>query len=156
MIREFHENPDNVSFMKKIADFTWFVIVALIAVLITGKAVAELPPEVYEELQGKASEAVVIRVEKVISERLGTLDFSGDRKQTVSAKVVSVTRTDSGLKAGDAIVIRYVSKKLAKGMAGPSPIPRLGEGREYPAWLSKSAEGHFVPAARGYSFSEVR
>lgn len=117
---------------------------------------AELPPEVYEEMQGKASEALKIRVNKVSSERLGLLDFSGDRRQTVEATVISVTRTRSGLKAGDVIVIRYIARNPDEKMAGPSPIPRLKEGKEYPAWLSWAKAGHYETAARGYSFSTVK
>lgn len=117
---------------------------------------AELPPEVYEEMQRKSPEVMKIHVNKVESERLGLLDFSGDRRQAVEATVISVTRTGSGLKAGDAIVIRYIARNPDEEMARPSPIPQLKEGKEYPAWLSKAKAGHYEPAARGYSFSPLK
>ncbi|MGJ8643621.1 MAG: hypothetical protein ACSHX9_09455 [Luteolibacter sp.] len=119
-------------------------------------AFAELPPKVYEEMQKKASESLKIRVDKVTSEKLGLLDFSGNRNQTVEATVIFVTRTGSGLKSGDVIVIQYLARKPDEKIAGPRPIPKLQEGKEYPAWLSKAEAGHYEPAARGFSFAVLK
>ncbi|MEP2776713.1 MAG: hypothetical protein ABJQ29_10995 [Luteolibacter sp.] len=142
--------------MRKTTKVSWLAIAIMGIAFLPSPASAELPPDVYERLQEDAPEVIGISVKRVFASRKGALDFSGDRDMTVFASVVSVTRTASGLKAGDEIVIRYVAKNPDAKMAGPSPIPKLEEKMEYPAWLSKSAEGHYEPAARGYSFSVLR
>ncbi len=114
---------------------------------------AELAPETYLEMQSKAPEAVRIRVEEIRSTRDGFLGLSGKRNETVTATVISVTRSMSALEEGDRIIIRYSHGKQ-KG-AGASPVPRLKKGATYPAWLSKNGNGYFKPAAGGFSFSLV-
>ena len=54
--------------------------------------------------------------------------------------------------------IRRLEVELVRvpgGWVGPRPVPLLEKAKRYPAWLSKMEAGHFVPAARGYSFERV-
>lgn len=120
-------------------------------------AFAEIPPTPSEVIQGKAPEAITIRVHRVTSNRMDIVPLGvGDKSfEVVSATVISVIRTGSGLKTGDEIVISYIHEPLDDNTTEPIPIVRLGKGGEYLAWLSKSERGHFEPAARGFSFSVV-
>ena len=124
-------------------------------VLLILPANAELAPKTYLSLQKAAPEVLQIQIATRKSSRLGFLNFTSDRKERLEATVLAVTRSKSGLKKGDKIVIIYEHKKL-RGAAGPSPIPKLTKGQKYPAWLKKDAKGHYSPAARGYSFHEVK
>lgn len=142
--------------MKKARYVSRIAIAILSIAFLPSPVSAELPPDVYERMQRDAPEVLKISVKRVFANRKGALDFSGDRDVTVFAIVVSVTKTASGLKAGDEIVIRYVAKNPDEKMAGPRPIPKLEEKKEYPAWLSKSEAGHYEPAARGFSFTSAK
>lgn len=126
------------------------MISALVSMV--GAAHAELPPDVYIEKQAKAPEALRIRVIEVESRRSSWSGNGFIWKETVRAEVKSVTRTASGVKAGDRIVIRYTRLAPRRGWAGPSPAPQLKKGAEYPAWLEKSDDGTFKLAAQGASF----
>ncbi len=114
---------------------------------------AELAPSAYRDMQSRAPEVIQIQITARKSSRLGFLNFSGDRNERLEASVLSVTRSKSGLIAGDKITITYLHKKL-RGV-GPRPIPKLTNGGTYPAWLTRDAEGTYSPAARGASFSIV-
>lgn len=109
---------------------------------------AELPPAEYLSMQKKSPEALEIRVDRVRHQSLFR------RQEVVSATVTMVVRSQSKLKVGDKIEIRYRHVPL-RGAAGPSPVPRLRAGKSYPAWLKKGEGGVYVPAARGKSFSWV-
>ncbi|MDG1071843.1 MAG: hypothetical protein P8P32_09545 [Akkermansiaceae bacterium] len=128
------------------------IFISLFAFLLI-PAQAELSPKSYRNLQAKAPEVLQIQLKARKSSRLSLLNFSRDRNERLEATVLSVTRSKSGLKAGDKIVITYQHRK-SRG-PGPRPIPKLANGGKYPAWLSKTAEGTYSPAARGFSFSVV-
>ncbi|MBW3623290.1 MAG: hypothetical protein KY468_07765, partial [Armatimonadetes bacterium] len=87
------------------------------------------------------------------------------------ARVVRVKRSRTGLKPGRVIALRYEHYLPSPGWVGPRPVPIVRPGRVYPAYLvkaaseappagngSKSAKGAkvYVPAARGYSFEEMK
>jgi len=118
--------------------------------LLSIKLLAELPPYVYEELQKSAPESLVIKVHHVkINSSIST-----DIKVDLVAEVLSVRRSNSGLKKGDRITIVYrtfISRP--GGWVGPSPIPVLEKNKVYRAFLKKRKEGNlYLPAAKGKSF----
>ncbi len=106
-----------------------------------------LPPTVYVDLQAEAPEAVEILVKQVKHQNLFR------KREMVRAVVTKVVRTSSGLKVGDVIEIRYRHSPHKK-IPGPAPVPRLGKGKTYPAWLRKGKGGIYFPAARGWSFAK--
>lgn len=123
--------------------------------LAAGIARAELPPTAYSALQAEAKEVLQIRVEQVSSKPASLLNWS-TRNERVLATVEKVNRTKSGVKKGDRITVIY-SRLIPKGgWAGPSPAPQLERGKEYPAYLEKSADGTFSLAAKGKSFEVVK
>lgn len=113
-------------------------------------AIAELPPDVYETYQADAPELIHIEVLRV---KRPIIWFSRTTPITLSARVVSVQRSQSNLKEGDSITITYETYRPPTGWAGPRPIPILTRGRLYRAYLVWSdQENAYVPAARGRSF----
>jgi hypothetical protein len=134
---------------------------ALLAALFATAALnafAELPPEVYRELQQKSPELVQIVVTDAEIDRdfhkprgCGFFEFEIERHVVVKARVTSVVRSASGLRPGMAIEIRYSSTRHCEGWAGPRPIPVLDEDQRVFAYLRKAGSG-YVPAARGASF----
>ncbi|MFD2255320.1 hypothetical protein ACFSSA_01410 [Luteolibacter algae] len=129
----------------------------LAAIFVTSlESQAELAPEAYRKMQLSSPEALTIQVVDITSTRTGLFDFSGDRAQEVTAKIIKVERTITGLKIGDHIVIRYISENPGRKIAGPGPIAKLEKGRIYPAWLEISAgKTSYSPAARRASFSPL-
>jgi hypothetical protein len=115
---------------------------------------AELPPWVYKERQGKAPEALVIKVQSVskretIEEHWTQIEF------TVKGEVQKVERSASKLAPGATIEIRYSQRHYSQPITGPSEVPALTEGQVYPAYLSGDGKT-YSPAAGGYSFETVR
>jgi len=62
-------------------------------------------------------------------------------------------RTASDLKPKDIVNITYTVTDHPKGWVGPGEIPILGEKDQSVAYLIKSTEGDFAPAAGRMSFS---
>lgn len=143
--------------MLRSHDSRSLAVALLNAVMIAG-SLAALPPSAYRGDQESAPEALVIQVLAVKSE------VSTDSQQTVTtvnakARVSEVVRTASGLKPGDEIAIAYtnVEFKRDERRVGPSSyIPVLVEGKTVPAFLSTNGKGSYLPAARVYSFQEIR
>lgn len=128
-------------------------IVFLLLVCCVLPLAAEIAPEEYRKMQLSSDEHLEILVRSV-SKRSGL--FSRDTNVTVKAEVLVVHRSRSGLSEGDQITIAYTSTKLAKGWAGPRPIPILKRKNETSAFLAFDAEKNvYVPAARGYSFESL-
>lgn len=127
---------------------------AVISAMVATTAYAELAPEVYIELQSKAPEVLKIRVDAVASSPEGLFKRS-KWTENVTATVVDIVRTRSGLKKGDTIHLEYTRIIPEKGWVGPAPAPQLMKGREYMAFLSKTEAGSFSLAARGLSFVKV-
>lgn len=129
----------------------------LIYMLFISHLYAELPPYVYENLQKKSPEVLMIKATKVTSPsnlfNLFNL-FNHSREVTVEAKVLRVRTSKSGLKAGDIITIFYTTvTSRPSGWVGPSSLPILKESEIYDAFLTKSVEGnYYIPSARGQSF----
>jgi methionine aminopeptidase len=125
---------------------------ALVVGIVAAKA--ELPPTAYEQFQADAPEVFQIKVDQVSSKFPGVFDRS-KRIETVQATVVKVVRSKSDTKEGEKITLRYERLIPKDGWAGPSPAPALEKGKEYPAYLSKSADGTFGLGAQGKSFETV-
>ncbi|MFW6227896.1 MAG: hypothetical protein ACOC2V_00435 [Alkalispirochaeta sp.] len=71
----------------------------------------------------------------------------------MTARVVAVSRSATGITAGETITIEYDHLTPRRGWVGPRPIPILQTGTRYPAFLAWDAtEGTFRPAARGAGF----
>ncbi len=69
--------------------------------------------------------------------------------------MLAAERSKTGLKPGDAIVIRYthIDREKLKGFAGPRTIPILKMGAVYPAFLNRQEDAKtYTPAAYGESF----
>lgn len=114
---------------------------------------AELPPQVYEDLKAKAPEVLEVEITRVA---LNTRDGENQRDISVfaDATVTGVTRSQSGVKVGDVISLRYMTFKVTRtGFVGPSPIAQVEKGGRYQIWFKK-AGSHFYPAARGRSVEE--
>jgi hypothetical protein len=121
----------------------------LAALVGIGTAVrAELPPGSYDSLRVSAPEAVVIEV-VAVTRRPGT---QGATTVTLQAKVLTVERSNTGLKKGDVVSIRYL-QIAQNGFVGPRPVPLLEKGAVYPAFLRKEPQSKmYEPAAYGESF----
>ena len=103
-------------------------------------AQAELPPGSYNKLRADAEEALTIQVTDIAR--------NSDNQVYVSAKVLGVERSKSGLKKGDSIRLKY---SPAKPKVGPAPPPIPEKDGVYPAFLNKKGDD-FEPAAHGSSF----
>lgn len=115
---------------------------------------AELPPTAYRAMQRKAPEVVTIRVLAVHQNT--TKESWGDRIHvTLTARVLKVTRTKSGLKPRQTITIRYTNDHYTLPMAGPSQTPILKARQTCPAYLSQIKRTTYAPVAGGYSFEKV-
>ncbi len=119
---------------------------------------AEISPVYYKEMQEKAPERLRIKV----------TDFSRDwyfwrseRKVKVSAEVVRVIKSASGITAGNRVFFEYVIfSPPGDGWAGPRPMPELTEGVEYDFFgervdVDKAKGIVLTPTARGYSFESL-
>ena len=109
---------------------------------------AELPPQVYEELQARAPEVLAIEITRVATNKR-----DGENLRDISvfadAKVTGVTRSQSGVKVGDVISLRYMTfEVIADGWAGPGPMALVDAGKSYRMWFKKAGR-HFYAAARG-------
>lgn len=111
---------------------------------------AELPPQVYEDLKAKAPEVLQVEIMRVaINKRDG--QNLRDISVFADAKAVGVARSQSGVKVGDVISLRYMTFEVIRmGFVGPGPIARVEKGGSYKVWFKK-AGSYFYPAARGRS-----
>lgn len=132
----------------------WLLVTASLALtlLLISSASAEIAPEHYANMQASAPEALTIDVVDVDVE--WCLFRCENRDVVIKAKVVAVNRTASSLKVGDSLTLKYVHRDPPRGWVGPSPLPILSKGTTV-AYLKRADAGHYVPAARGYSFDTV-
>jgi hypothetical protein len=133
-----------------------------IAILLTIATVvlAELPPDVYKDLQRKAPEVLYIQVSSVRVHRTfakpagcGFFDFEVIREVKAEARVLRVVRSENRVHPGDVINVEYSSISRCSGWDGPRSIPMLASGDRVYAFLAR--RGHtasFEPAARGATF----
>lgn len=131
-------------------------VVLLVLLLVSSGSVgrAELPPRVYKDMQANSPESLVIKVLSVKRKnknepRLVRVSV------TVEARVEQVNRTQSGLKPGQVIRIKYDHRRHKEPMAGPGEVPVLKRGQACPAYLKKDDSGVYAPAAGGYSFETM-
>lgn len=128
------------------------------SLLLAAVARAELPPYVYEEMQAAAGEALRVRVVdvKVTDTVVQTNDPGGGRPVDVVAAVdvLAVTRSATGLKPGDRVVVKYLTiADRTRPISGPSLIPVLKAGQETAAWLTRDGDA-YAAAAGGATFRE--
>jgi hypothetical protein len=136
--------------MGGVSRFCGRMPVAAIGLLILSRAAwAELPPSAYAQMQDKAGE--VLRVEVLKVDGLARRGPNEESHFTVTAKVVCMARSASGLTPGATITISYATiLQRPRGWAGPGRIGVL-EPRLYAAYLNKSGV-IYAPAAGGQSF----
>jgi hypothetical protein len=116
---------------------------------------AELSPQVYQEMQAAAPEALRLKITGV--DRAFTQGHT-KKAELVRAKavVLEVTRTATGLAPGKEVALRYVHDPLAEGMVGPGPTPIVVRTAEYEAFLRAGDQGVYAPAAKRASFRQVK
>jgi hypothetical protein len=140
--------------MRDVSRLCGWMLVAAIALPMSSQGVrAELPPSAYAQMQNAAGELLQIEVLKVDGEvRRGENEES---HITMTAKVVCLARSASGLTPGATITIAYSTVlNRPRGWAGPSRIGILEPGA-YVAYLDKSGD-IYTPAARVRSFIAAR
>ena len=137
---------------------------SLMMFLLAAGARAEMPPQAYAEMQEKAPEFLKIEVLSSTKESgaaENTINLEDLKKGVKSfhihltAKVLEVERSASGVKTGDVIKIDYTRTERPKGTGwvGPSEIPVLKKGDVTEAYLDENKKlNSFSPAARGRSF----
>jgi hypothetical protein len=130
-------------------------ISCLIFALIVGSiplTLAELPPSVYQQWRQAAPESLAIKVLSVKQ----TVQNEPNEKRVgvaVQAQVLTVERSQSGIKPGAIITINYVHHEYDRTLAGPSQVPILRAGQECSAYLKKDENrASYSPAAGGHSF----
>jgi hypothetical protein len=129
---------------------------ALTLGLTLGICRAELPPDVYESMQAKSPEALMIKVRSV---NIAKRKQDGGMRSDINAKaeVRAVTRSASGLRVGDVIRISYSHSSYTTPMVGPSEPDILRKGGTYPAFLAKNPkDGFYTLEAGGYSFRSLK
>lgn len=112
--------------------------------LFISSVVAELPPQVYDNMKTISPEILKIQVSQVKKK--------GEYVDAY-AKVTEVQRSLSELKAGDEISIKYTIPNRLLVLAGPSSAILLHQGEEYTAFL-KCTNKVCALAAKGKSFSK--
>jgi hypothetical protein len=136
-----------------------------IAILLTIATVvlAELPPDVYKDLQRKAPEVLYIQglsvqVHRTFAKPPGCafFDFEVIREVRAESRVLRVVRSESRVHAGDLIAIEYSSISRCSGWDGPRSIQMLASGDRVYAFLARRGRtASFEPAARGATFVDA-
>jgi hypothetical protein len=136
--------------MRDAGRFCGQMLAAAVWLLVSSRAAwAELPPSAYADMQDKAGE--VLRIEVLNVDGLARSGPGEESHFTVTAKVVCVARSASGLTPGATITIGYATiLRRPRGWVGPGRIGVL-EPRVYAAYLNKSG-AIYAPAAGGQSF----
>lgn len=132
-----------------------------IFLILAAAVMADLSPDVYKDLQGKAPEALYIQVSSVDVHRsfakpsgCSFFDFEVIRNVKVDARVVRVIRSETGVHPGDVIEIEYSSISRCSDWNGPRSIPLLRKSDLAYAFLARRGRtASFEPAARGATFS---
>ena len=116
-----------------------------------GPADARINPKYLKRSQDHAAEKLVVKVLKVTVVTKGL-----ESRVTAKAKVTVVRESQSGLKKGDRIVIRYTSRRLPRGATGPMAIRILSKGAVGAFLHGARSKGVYSPAARAFSFISAR
>ncbi len=144
----------------RVAPSKRWLTIAIILTMATA-ILAELPPDVYKDMQRKAPEVLCIQVSSVRVHRTfakpsgcAFFDFEVIREVKADARVLRVVRSGSRVRAGDIIEIEYSSISRCSGWDGPRSIQMLQDGDRVYAFLARRGRtASFEPAARGASFS---
>lgn len=132
------------------------LLLTLLAAFAAVNVAAELPPSAYKQMQAKAGESLQIEVLSVTETVARDEPNFKQTSVTIEARVVKVLRTRSRTKRNATISITYLHDEHSGGWAGPSPVPILEQGKTYPAFLTRSKEGVYAPAAGGHSFDQIK
>jgi hypothetical protein len=135
------------------------IITALLT--IATAVLAELPPDVYKDMQRKAPEVLYLQVSSVQVHRkfakpsgCAFFDFEVIREVKVGARVLRVVRSETRVHAGDNIEIEYSSISRCSGWDGPRSIRMLeNDDRVYAFLARRGHKASFEPAARGATFA---
>jgi hypothetical protein len=133
----------------------------VILLLIATADLAELPPDVYKDMQRKSPEVLYIQVSSVQVHRsfakpsgCAFFDFEVIREIKIEARVLRVVRSETGVHPGDTIEIEYSSISRCSGWDGPRSIQLLESGDRVYAFLARRGRAaSFEPAARGATFA---
>lgn len=131
---------------------------AVLILIFVFPVIAEIPPQYYREMQEKAPERLKIRVTGVSRDWYFWRD---ERKVSVTAEVVTVVRSASGVSKGNTVYFEYtIFSPPSHGWSGPRPMPLLSAGAEYDFFGERQgvAKGKGIiltPTARGYSFESL-
>ena len=117
-----------------------------------------LPPQVLIESQQQSKEYIEIEVKNVKCISQNELDISVE----LNAIILKKYRTDSDLKPGDTIIIKYNTYKtnvnneesITVDIEGPLPIPILEKNKKYDAFLKFNDDTSYSPNAGCLSFIE--
>jgi hypothetical protein len=137
--------------------------IVIVILMIATAVLAELPPDVYKDLQEKAPEILYIHVSAVDVHRsfakpsgCSFFDFEIIRDVKVQARVVRVIRSQTGVHQGDTVDIEYSSINRCSDWNGPRSIEMLQKGHRVYAFLARHGRtSFFEPAARGATFSNA-
>jgi hypothetical protein len=144
-----------------VAEMSFVRLAIAMFLMIATTVLAELPPDVYKDMQRKAPEVLYIQVLSVqIYRRFAKpsgcafFDFEVIREVKVEAHVLRVVRSETRVHAGDVIEIEYSSISRCSGWDGPRSIRMLASGDRVYAFLARRGRtASFEPAARGATFS---
>ncbi len=129
--------------MKRLV--TGFLCLATVALLR-----AELPPSAYEKMQSKATE--VFRVNVLRVDVTPTKD-EAVQEVMVLAETLKVGRSQTKVKPGDMITVRYTVTTRPPGWVGPGEVPILKDNMETIAYLAPiPGAQEYAPAAGVMSF----
>ncbi len=111
---------------------------------------AELPPSAYEKMQSEASEVLRVHVLRV---DVQPTDDSAIREVTMLAEALKVGRSETKLKPGDMITVKYRITTHQPGWVGPGEVPILKDDQETVAYLAPvTGAQEYAPAAGVMSF----
>ena len=122
-------------------------VIATIATLAPLGAVPRPP----FELRDRAPEQLMIEVVSV------TVHHESSIEVEAQARIVGVTKSSGGLKAGQLIPIHYVTypRPTNVGTCATPQMPVLIKNRQYKVYLEKVSQDTFGPAASYISFEGV-
>ena len=127
-------------------------LMALVFFLALGTAYAEIAPGEYAKMREAATEKLIVEVTGVSKKASDRADWS---ETTVKAKVLHAEASNSNLKPGQEIEIRFKAFDFEKGKMTPGVWPNriLKIGEVVPAYLNWDKIGKcYSPAAHGESF----
>jgi hypothetical protein len=139
---------------KRFLSFKLTGLTALLIATFSPVVLAELPPFAYQQMQQQATEVLMIKVRKLQTQT----QVQGERKLIdvdAETQVEQVKRSQTGLKPGNIIRIRYEHTQYKNPMPGPGQVPILQLGQVSPAYLRQRGKD-YVPVAGTYSFQEAK